>query len=385
MCGSPRTWRARGSCQCEKCRKQNWALAEARTVLAAWKEAQKRRPGLGLRVLTSEATYADNAAVFAEIPREVDIWYYHSLLTYTARKTPMIDGPVLKAAQAGRWMGVCPSLVAHVGVTEPFTSAEFVHYRMSEFTGKGLRGMIGYATPRTLMSRFNVEAAAEWLWNPAGRTPREFTLSWAVREKLRDPEKFVAWAELMGPVEWAIYGSDWPAAEKRTAQESVAKLLAKAKLPELGTFKWDKFGSPWGEFKTPEELKAAAMAAERGVKLARELGLPEFIQESLVIQGYADSLCALVGIEAACDEGRHRPGQTRRRQGAVRQIRTRAGAIAERLAGLGEDCGVRVFAGRPRAADAGNPADHVGADAANRSGVGRVVSMGGNRQHIATT
>ncbi len=283
----------KGSCQCEKCRQRNWALAEARTVLAAWREAQKRRPGLGLRVLTSEATYDANAEIFAEIPREVGIWYYHSLLTYTARKKPMIDGPVLQAAQAGRWMGVCPSLVAHVGVTEPFTSAQFIHYRMSEFTGKGLRGMIGYATPRTLMSRFNVEAAAEWLWNPIGRTPREFTLSWAVREKIRSPEKFVAWAELMGPAEWAIYGSDWPAAEKRTAQPSVATLLAKAQLPELGTFKWDKFGSPWGEFKTPAELKAAATAAERGLKLAHELGLPEFIQESLVIQGYADSLCAL--------------------------------------------------------------------------------------------
>jgi hypothetical protein len=156
-----------------------------------------------------------------------------------------------------------------------------------------LRGMIGYATPRTLMSRFNVEAAAEWLWNPNGRTPREFTLSWAVREKIRSPEKFVEWAELMGPAEWPIYGSDWPAAEKRTAQPSVATLLAKAQLPELGTFKWDKFGSPWGEFKTPAELKATATAAERGLKLAHELGLPEFIQESLVIQGYADSLCAL--------------------------------------------------------------------------------------------
>jgi hypothetical protein len=283
----------KGGCQCAQCKKQNWALAEARTVLAAWKEAQKRRPGLQLRVLTSEATYDANAEIFAEIPREVGIWYYHSLLTYTARQKPMIDGPVLKAAQAGRWIGVCPSLVAHVGVTQPFTSAQFIHYRMTEFTSKGLRGMIGYAVPRTLMSRFNVEAAAEWLWNPNGRTPREFAQSWAVRENVRNPEKFVEWAELMGPAEWAIYGSDWPAAEKRTAQPSVAALLAKAQLPKLGTFKWDKFGSPWGEFDTPAELKATATAAERGVKLARELDLPEFMQESLVIQGYADALCAL--------------------------------------------------------------------------------------------
>ena len=70
-------------------------------------------------------------------------------------------------------------------------------------------------------------------------------------------------------------------------------VAGKANLPALGIFKSEKFGSPWGEFKRPEELKAAATAADRGVKLARELGLPDFIQESLVIQGYADSLCAL--------------------------------------------------------------------------------------------
>ena len=283
----------KGGCKCEKCKGKNWAVEEARTIIAAWREAQKRKTGLKLRVLTSEATYDDNPAVFAEIPREVGIWYYHSLLTYTARKIPMVDGPVLKEAQSGRWVGVCPALVAHVGVTQPFSSADFIHYRMSEFGSKGLSGMIGYAVPRTLMNRFHVEAAAEWLWNPSGRTPREFTRSWAVREKIRDPEEFVEWEELMGPVEWTIYGSEWPAAEKRTAQPSVAQLLAKAKLPELGIFKSEKFGSPWGEFKKPAELKAAASAAERGVKLAREIGLPEFVQESLVIQGYADSLCAL--------------------------------------------------------------------------------------------
>ena len=282
----------KGGCKCDQCRQQNRGVAEAQTVLAAWKEAQKRQPGLGLRVLTSEATYSDNPAIFAIIPPEVGIWYYHSLLTYTARKTPMIVGPVLRAAHTGRWMGVCPSLVAHVGVAEPFTSADFIHYRMSEFTGKGLRGMIGYATPRTLMSRFNVEAAAEWLWNPAGRTPRDFALSWAVRQGLPDPEQFATWEELMGPVEWAIYGSDWPAAEKRKGQPSVATLLAKAKLPELGASK-GMFSAPWGEFKTPEELQAAAKAAARGVKLADELALPEFIQETRIIQGYADSLCAL--------------------------------------------------------------------------------------------
>jgi len=86
------------------------------------------------RVEPARATYDDNPAVFAQLPREVGIWYYHSLLTYTARKIPMIDGPVLREAQSGRWTGVCPDLVGARGVTQPFTSADFIHYRMSEFT-----------------------------------------------------------------------------------------------------------------------------------------------------------------------------------------------------------------------------------------------------------
>jgi len=281
------------SCQCERCRKENRCVLETRVVLAAWREAQKRKPGLGLRMATSEATYQDNAEIFAEIPREVGIWYYHSLLTYTARQAPMIAGPVAKAAQARRWVGVCPSLVPHVGWAEPFTSPQFAHARASEFTSKGLSGMLGYPTPRILIARFNTEAVAEWLWNPTGRTPREFALSWAVRQRIRDPEKFAEWTELMGPVEWAIYGSEWPAGEKRKSQESVATLLAKAKLPELGTFKFGVFGSPWGDIKSSAQLESNARTAERGLKLAREIRVNEFIQESLVIQGYADSLKAL--------------------------------------------------------------------------------------------
>ena len=282
-----------GGCKCEKCRKGNWVLAEARTVIAAWKEAQKRKPGLGLRVLTSEATRQENAALFAEIPREVGIWYYESLLTYTTRRAGMIYGPVLKTAQAGHWVGVCPNLVARIGWAQPFTGPQFIHARATEFTSKGLSGMIGYATPRTVMGRFNIEAAMEWLWNPTGRTPREFALTWAVREKIRDPEQFAEWTELVGPVSWAIYGSEWPAGELRKSISAVAPLLEKAELPELGVFKWGIYGSPWGDIKTPAELAANAVAAERGVKLAREIGAEEFIQESLVIQGYANSLKAL--------------------------------------------------------------------------------------------
>lgn len=283
----------KGGCQCRQCARENWVLAEARTVIAAWKEARQGQPGLGLRVLTSEATRKDNAALFAAIPREVGIWYYDSLLTYTTRKANMIHGPVFNQAQSGHWVGVCPNLVARIGWAQPFTGPQFIHARMTEFTSKGLQGMIGYATPRTVIGRFNIEAAMEWLWHPAGRSPREFARTWAVREKIRDPKKFAAWTELVGPVSWAIYGSEWPAGDLRRAVSSVAPRLAKAELPELGEFKWGIFGSPWGDIKTPAELAANVAATARGLKLAREIGAEEFIQETLVIQAYAESLLAL--------------------------------------------------------------------------------------------
>jgi hypothetical protein len=262
-------------------------------VLAAWREAQKRVRKFGLRVLTSEETYPSHKLLFPEIPGDVKLWYYHSLFTYTAMERAMITGETAKFAASGHWVGVCPSLVAHVGFTEPFTSGQFVQARVREFTDKKLRGIIGYPSPRVRYARYNVEAMAEWTWNPQGRTPRDFAIAWATREHIRAPEKFAEWAELHGAVAWDVYGSDWPAGEQRHVPGPVAELLCKGELPPLGEVKWGVYPAPWGDIQSAAQLDADVQAAARAVALAREIGVEEFLQESLVVQGYINALKAL--------------------------------------------------------------------------------------------
>jgi len=283
-----------GGCKCPECRKTDRGVLEARVIVAAWKKAREKVRGVGLRILTSEETEYSNRLIFHELPPEVKVWYYHSLLTYTTGETPVMWRKYLEDfARSGRWLGVCPNLDAAVHWTSPFTGADFVHYRMNEFVDKQLSGLIGYATPRVHYSRFNVEAAAEWSWNAKGRSPYEFALSWAVREGIGNPVKFAEWADTVGPIEWDVYGSHWPAGEQRNVPGPAAKRLREGTLPELGYVLWDAYRHPFGDVKSVEQLNGDVAAAERAVALAKEMGIPEFIHESLIAQGYINSLKAL--------------------------------------------------------------------------------------------
>ncbi len=282
-----------GGCQCAECRKEDRNILEVRTVLAAWKKAREKLPRLTIFVLTSEETEKSNQRILQGLPVGVKLWYYHSLLTYNSSETPMLRKYLADAAQAGHWVGVCPSLTAFVNFAHPFTGAAFIHYRMNELVDKGLSGLIGYATPRVDYSLFNVEAAAEWSWNAKGRTPREFALSWAVRRGMKEPETFAAWSETLGPVAWDVYGSDWPSGEKRNHPPPVARRLREGKLGGLGSNLWGVYHSPWGDIKDARQLDADVAQADRALGMAREMGDEVMVQESLVVQGYIRSLKAL--------------------------------------------------------------------------------------------
>jgi len=279
-------------CQCPDCAKEDRSVLEAKVVAAAWELARKRVANLRIRVLTSEETESSNPAMFDVLPPEIKIWYYHSLLTYSAGKSPMLRDYLADFAKQGRWIGVCPNVVNVVHFVQPNTTPQFIHYRLNEFVDKGMSGIIGYATPRLYYGYFLVEAMAEWSWHAKGRTPREFARSWAVREGLACPERFAEWAELIGPVAWSVYGSDWPSGEQREFMR-VAPKLREGKVPDLGYVLWDAYRSPWGDIKTVEQLNRNVEQADRAVEMAKELGRDEFIYESLIVQGYVRSLKAL--------------------------------------------------------------------------------------------
>ncbi|HOW69047.1 MAG TPA: glycoside hydrolase family 20 zincin-like fold domain-containing protein [Phycisphaerae bacterium] len=285
--------RGEKGCQCASCAGENRNVLETRAIVAAWKKALGQQPDLGLRILTSEETEKSNPRVFAELPKKVKIWYYHSLFTYNASEKPMIRPYLLGAIKEGRWLGVCANVCAIVGTYQPFTGPHFIHFRMNEFVDKGLSGLLGYPVPTMDHVRFNAEAAAEWSWNAKGRSPHEFARSWAVRQGFKDPARFAEWSDVHGPVAWDVYGSEFPSGEKRRFPGKVAELLKQGKLPELGVVLWDVYALPWGDIKSVEQLEGDFKHAARSVELARELGIPEFLQESLVVQGYVNALKAL--------------------------------------------------------------------------------------------
>jgi len=287
-----------GGCQCEICKHKDRNVEEARIIVNGWRKARQKNPDMGLYLLTSEETEKSNEKIFAELPQEVRVWFYHSLLTYNSGDAPMLLYPYLpEFTKAGGWLGVCANFCAEVGMTLPFTGADFMKGRVKELMDKGCSGLLGYATPRVYYVFFNTEAAAEWTWNFNGRTPREFAYSYAVRQGMDDPEKFAEWSDTMGPVSWDLYGSHWPAGERRTCLEPVAKQLKEGTLPDLGYVLWDAFRSPWGDIKTVEQLNNAISQTGKAHDLAKEMGIDTYIHETLVVQGYMISLRALWGLK----------------------------------------------------------------------------------------
>jgi hypothetical protein len=194
-------------------------------------------------------------------------------------------------------MGVVPNVSSTVGFCEPFHGADFIKYRMNEFVDKNLSGLLGYSTPRTHYFRFNVEGSAEWTWNSKGRSTREFAIAYAMRQGYKDPEKFAEWSETMGPVGWDVYGSGFPNEECRGWLDTVAVRLRKCTLPELGYILWDAYPAPWGNVKDEKTLDADVKNAAKGVKLAKEIGIPNIYFESLTIDGLIRSMKALYELK----------------------------------------------------------------------------------------
>lgn len=344
----------RTGCQCDECRKAPYTINEARAIIKAWKMAEKKlgRPII-IYLLTSEETENDNARMMAELPKEVRIWYYHSLLTYITTRQPMLRPYLGEFVKNGGWLGVCPSIDAWVHNNLPFTGAAFINYRMDEFVTKGLKGLLGYATPRVHYHKFNVEAAAEWTWNLKGRSTRQFAYSYAVRRGYQDPSLFAQWSETMGPVAWDVHGSNWPGGHRRIVGVKVDRALREGTLPELGVVLWDAWPIPWGNIKSERQFERDVAAARKAVRLAREMGIPQYLHESLVVDGYIRTMKALYEMKKLAPNGvMFTPSNQYKASQQLREFLRAAEQVKENLPKW-EDCVAREserafnFTGRP--------------------------------------
>jgi len=286
------------------CAYGNRDLLELQAILEGWEQAKLQYPNLRLRILSGNETEQSNDEILAMLPEDVTFTYYHSLYTYQARETNMIPGYLEAAGAGGQLTGVCPSLSASVisDIISPFSGAQFIRYRMNEYVSKSVSALMGYPIPRVFYYELNVEAAAEWSWNATGRSAREFALSFAVRKGLNDPEMFADWSDAHGPVAWDVYGSAWPVDETR-GSAGVAEDLVNGTLPPLGTVLWGIYPKPWGDIETVEQLNDDVAAAAQAVTMANQMNITQYKQETLVVQGYINSLKALYELKQRVQPG----------------------------------------------------------------------------------
>jgi len=278
-------------CECENCRQVGQYALEARALVQAWRLARQDHPGLRLRILLTQGSYATNDKVLAEVPPEVGVTYYDGGRTYNSSRDPMIYPLLEEYAAQGRWLGCYPQLTASWRIVCPWSGPQFIKYRMTEFVEKKLQCLCGYATPHNRLYDFNIQAAAEWSWNAHGRSEREFAAAWATRRGLKDPDRAADWAVLLGPVGWDVYGSGVP---YPYFFGSAAEVVKRGRRPALGQGMYRYF---------PEEahFERDLAACDQALGLAQAVGHEELIAETQVIRGYVQMLQSIYRIATALE------------------------------------------------------------------------------------
>jgi len=294
-------------CQCDRCKAVNPFVLQTRLALHAWEAAKRIKPSLRLRILLTQGSYRSNDKVLASVPPEVGITYYDGGRTYDSSRQPMIYPLLEKYAAEGRWLGCYPQLTASWRIVCPWSGPQFIKARMSEFAAKRLQCLCGYATPSNRFYEFNVTAAAEWSWNASGRSEREFSLAWAARQGLADPEKAADWAVTLGPVGWDVYGGRVPFI---WVYSGVAGMLRQGKPPRLGA-------GIFTYFPTKEHFDHDLAACERAMGLAQGLQAPALIEETRVIRGLVQMLKGLYLMAEAVAPGKKISSDDRQRAAAA--------------------------------------------------------------------
>lgn len=266
-------------CSCPECSKENWFVSETRALLSAWREAKKTKPELQLRILLTQGSYEHNELVLKALPPEVGVIYYCGIRTYSVVRKPMIYPLLHDFAKNGRWLGVCPQLIAVWKYNTPFPCVPFIHARMNEFVDAGLRTLCGRLHPAEWpYYPLSLDAAAEFSWNAKGRSKHEFALAWATREGFREPETFAQWCDTIGPVAWDVYEGGVPMKLRKAVTA-----LQKGEVIRLGEGVLEGFD-------TAEQFDLDQEACKRAAMLAAGTDSATSVAETQVVSAYVSLL-----------------------------------------------------------------------------------------------
>ncbi|MCC6588717.1 MAG: hypothetical protein IT168_18620 [Bryobacterales bacterium] len=263
-------------------------VLEGRAIVNAWREVRKRHPQFRIRLFLSTVTTERDYRVLAEAPPEVRI--ERACATALERVThlprdlfryPLLD----QYAAEGRWIAsydVPLAANARVDTPEyklPQTSVHRVRDYVAQLADRryrGAYGMLAWAKKARETYGFSTAALAEYGWNLNGRSTRDFAVAWATRNGMENPEAFGDWSEIMGPVEFDVYDSDFPIAY---SWGKFIALVRERRRPYLGEgfFRY---------YTSARDFANKIAACDRALAIAERFRDPYFADETRIVRSY---------------------------------------------------------------------------------------------------
>ncbi len=293
-------------CGCDECTAVGQFVLEARACVNAWRETRKTYPDFIIRLFMSTTTNERYHQVCAEAPPEVRLERCCSNWIERVPHLPrdLIVNPIFDhyAAQ-GRWIAnydVPLGAYGRVDTPEYKVPSSTAH-RIRDFVSqlidrkyRGAYGMLAWGSLAKVTYEFNINALAEWSWNQNGRTEKEFAAAWATRAGYTNPDAVSEWSEIMGPVEFDVYESEFPVCY---SWGQATQMVNERTRPILGEELFRYYTSP-------EDFDAKIDACSRALGIAQKFDNPYLANETAVVRSYVKLAQAiyLIADQVATDD-----------------------------------------------------------------------------------
>ena len=263
-------------------------VMEVRALLAAYEEARKEYPDFTIRVFLSTVPSGRYYRVIAEMPEDMKIERACATKIERVMRLPrdLFRNPMLDSYSVeGRWIASYDvPITANARVDTPeFMVPESSAHRVRDYVRqlierkfRGAYGMMAWADNGKATCGFNVHALAEYGWNLDGRSEQEFAIAWATREGYQDPEKVGEWADLMGPIEFDVYDSDFPIAYSWGKYVEMVRQRRRPYLGE-GIFRY---------YSSAEDFDRKIAISDRALTIAETFESDYLANETRVVRSY---------------------------------------------------------------------------------------------------
>ncbi len=293
-------------CGCDECTAVGQFILEARACVNAWHETRKTYPNFIIRLFISTTTNERYHQVWAETPVEVK---FERCCANWIERVPHLPRDLLvnplfdHYAAEGRWIASYDVPLGAYGRVDtpeymiPSSSAHRIRNFIDQLINRkyqGAYGMLAWDNFAKESYDFNINALAEWSWNINGRTEKEFATAWATRAGYADPDAVSEWSEIMGPIEFDVYDSEFPVCY---SWGQATQMVNERTRPVLGEGQFRYYTSP-------EDFNAKIEACNIALEISQQFGNPYLANETAVVRSYVKLAQAiyLIADQVAIDD-----------------------------------------------------------------------------------